>query len=158
MEEVDEVVNPLIGQKKAGKTIKMGADGTPTKLIDLRAEEKVVEILESAERPLTLVSEEIGRIKIGDGLSEVIFVVDPLDGTHNALKNIPAYGISLAVAEITDPNKVMTTNDIEMGFVKNFATGDIYQACKGQGASLNGKEIGTSSKTDITQATIGAYV
>lgn len=158
MEEVDETINPLIGQKKAGQTVKMGADGTPTKLIDLRAEEKVVEILESTERPLTLVSEEIGRIEIGNDPSEVIFVVDPLDGTHNALKNIPAYGISLAVAEITDPNKVMTTDDIEMGFVKNFATGDIYQAIKGEGATLNGREIKTSSRTDITQATIGAYI
>lgn len=158
MEEVDETINPLIGQKKAGQTVKMGADGTPTKLIDLRAEEKVVEILESTERPLTLVSEEIGRIEIGEGQSEVIFVVDPLDGTHNALKNIPAYGISLAVAEITDPDKVMTTDDIEMGFVKNFATGDIYQAIKGEGATLNGREIKTSSRTDITQATIGAYI
>ena len=158
MEEVDETINPLIGQKKAGQTVKMGADGTPTKLIDLRAEEKVVEILESTERPLTLVSEEIGRIEIGNDPSEVIFVVDPLDGTHNALKNIPAYGISLAVAEITDPDKVMTTDDIEMGFVKNFATGDIYQAIKGEGATLNGREIKTSSRTDITQATIGAYI
>lgn len=158
MEEVDETINPLIGQKKAGQTVKMGADGTPTKLIDLRAEEKVVEILESTERPLTLVSEEIGRIEIGNDPSEVIFVVDPLDGTHNALKNIPAYGISLAVAEITDPNKVMTTDDIEMGFVKNFATGDIYQAIKGEGATLKGREIKTSSQTDITHAAIGAYI
>lgn len=158
MEEVDEVTRPLVGEKKAGKTVKMGADGTPTKLIDLVAEEKVVEILESVNRPLTLVSEEIGRIEIGDGSSEVIFVVDPLDGTNNALRKIPAYGISLALAEINNSDKSMTIKDIEMGFVKNFATGDVYKAHKGFGASLNGKEIKTSSKTDIKASSIGAYI
>lgn len=158
MEEVDEVTRPLVGEKKAGQTVKMGADGTPTKLIDLVAEEKVVKILESVNRPLTLVSEEIGRIEIGDGASEVIFVVDPLDGTNNALRKIPAYGISLALSEINNSDKSMTIKDIEMGFVKNFATGDIYHAHKGFGASLNGKNIKTSSKTDISASSIGAYI
>ncbi|HEY0196491.1 MAG TPA: inositol monophosphatase family protein, partial [Methanobacterium sp.] len=91
MQEVSEAVTPLVGEEKSGEIVKMGADGTPTKLIDLVAEEKVVEVLESAERPLTLVSEEIGRIEIGTGSPEVVFVVDPLDGTNNAVKNIPAY-------------------------------------------------------------------
>ncbi len=158
MKEVDEVTKPLIGQKKAGQIIKMGADGTPTKLIDLIAEEKVVEILESANRPVILVSEEIGRIEIGNSSPEVVFVVDPLDGTSNAVKNIPAYGISLAIAEITDSNKSMTIEDIELGFVKNFATGDIYEAHKGDGAGLNGEKIQTSRKTDISQSSIGAYI
>lgn len=158
MEEAHKVVSPLIGQEKAGEIVKIGADGTPTKLIDLVAEEKVVEVLEGTERPLTLVSEEIGQFKIGDGTSEVVFVVDPLDGTSNAVKNIPAYGISLAVAEIKIKEESMTIDDIELGFVKNFATNDIYQAVKGKGASLNGEDISTSTKDDISLSSIGAYV
>jgi myo-inositol-1(or 4)-monophosphatase len=158
LNEVDEVVNPLIGDKKSGKTVKMGADGTPTKLIDLIAEEKVVEILEGVNRSLILVSEEIGRIKIGEGNPEVVFVVDPLDGTNNAIKNIPAYGISLAIADIQNQKESMNINDIKMGYVKNFATGDIYEAQKGNGARLNGGNIQSSSKTDITQASMGAYI
>ncbi len=158
MREVDQAITPLVGEKEAGEIVKMGADGTPTKLIDLVAEEKVVEILEGVERPLTLVSEEIGRINIGSGSPEVIFVVDPLDGTSNAVKNIPAYGISLAIAKINDMDRSMTIHDIEMGFVKNFATGDIYQAIKGGDASLNGQDITTSTLTDISRSSIGAYI
>lgn len=158
MEEVHEAINPLVGEKKADEIVKMGADGTPTKLIDLVAEEKAVEVLESAERPLTLVSEEIGRLEIGGSSSEAVFVVDPLDGTFNAVKNIPAYGISIAVAGITDPDRSMTMDDIELGFVKNFATGDIYQASKGGGASLNDEDIVNTSKKDISQSSIGAYI
>ena len=158
MREVHQAITPLVGEKEAGEIVKMGADGTPTKLIDLVAEEKVVEILEGVERPLTLVSEEIGRINIGSGSPEVIFVVDPLDGTSNAVKNIPAYGISLAIAKIDDMDRSMTIRDIEMGFVKNFATGDIYQAIKGEDASLNGQDITTSTLTDISRSSIGAYI
>lgn len=158
MEEVHEAISPLVGQVKAGETVKMGADGTPTKLIDLVAEEKVVEILESTEIPLTLVSEEIGRFKFGDDPSKVVFVVDPLDGTSNALKNIPAYGISLAVAEISNLEDSMTIKDVEMGFVKNFATDDIYEAVKGRGAILNGGNILTSKEDDISTSSIGAYI
>ncbi len=164
IEEAQEAVKPLVGRAEAGKVVKMGADGTPTKLIDIVAEEKVVEVLEYAERPVTLISEEIGRFKIGNGPSEAVFVVDPLDGTRNALKKIPAYGISIAVADplgisksVTDPDK-LTINDVEIGFVKNFATGDIYNAQKGKGAYLNGNKIRPSQKTDVSGSSIGAYI
>ncbi len=158
MEEVHEAISPLVGQNKAGETVKMGADGTPTKLIDLVAEEKVIEVLENTGKSLTLVSEEIGELKIGDGSSEVIFVVDPLDGTVNAVKNIPAYGISLAIGVISDDESSMTIDDLELGFVKNFANGDIYHAVKGGGANLNGEEILTSNRIDLSHSLIGAYV
>ena len=122
MKEAQEAVKPLVGLKEAGEVVKMGADGTPTKLIDILAEEKVVEVLEDAGRPITLVSEEIGELKIGKGPSEAVFVVDPLDGTRNAIKNIPAYGISIAVADpsgilnsVNDINE-LTIEDIELDF------------------------------------------
>jgi myo-inositol-1(or 4)-monophosphatase len=164
MEEANQVVKPLVGNPKSDKIVKMGADGTPTKFIDLVAEEKVIEILEESKRPVTLISEEIGEFKIGKGPSEAVFVVDPLDGTRNAIKNIPAYGISIAVADPTgasklaaDPSKLIIS-DVEMGFVKNFATGDIYSAKKGNGAFLNGIPIKPSQKNDVSGSSIGAYI
>ena len=100
-----------------------------------------------------MISEEIGEFKIGKGPSEAVFVVDPLDGTRNAIKNIPAYGISIAVADPKGASKFvskiqakLTISDIEIGFVKNFATGDIYNAQKGKGAWLNGKRIKPSAR------------
>jgi myo-inositol-1(or 4)-monophosphatase len=162
--EVHEVIKPIVGMEEGGKVIKMGADGTPTKYIDLVAEEKVIEILEGTERPITLISEEIGELKIGRGSSEAVFVVDPLDGTRNALKNIPAYGISIAVADPTGLSKSLedlhklTIGDIEIGFVKNFATDDIYTAQKGKGSRLNGQSIRPSSRKNVSGSSIGAYI
>ena len=162
--EVQEVVKPIVGTDEGGKIIKMGADGTPTKYIDLVAEDKVIEILERTQRPVTLISEEIGELKIGSGHSEAVFVVDPLDGTRNALKNIPAYGISVAVADpkglsnsLDDLHK-LTIGDIEIGFVKNFATEDIYSAQKGKGAWLNRQLIKPSPRRDVVGSSIGAYI
>jgi myo-inositol-1(or 4)-monophosphatase len=164
MVEAQEAVRPFVGTEKAAKVVKMGADGTPTKFIDLVAEDKVVEVLKDSERPVTLISEEIGEFKIGKGPSEAVFVVDPLDGTRNAIKNIPAYGISIAVADPTSasnnvkvPGK-LTISDIEIGFVKNFATDDIYNAQKGMGAWLNGKQVKPSTRRDVSGSSIGAYI
>jgi len=159
IDEVQKTISPMIGMKKSGETVKMGADGTPTKLIDEIAEEKVIEILKSTGRPITIVSEEIGELKIMDKPSEVIFVVDPLDGTFNALKNIPAYGISLAIVDASNKSlEELTLNDIEMGFVKNLANGDLYEAFKGNGAYLNQKKIIPSSEVNLKNSAIGIYI
>jgi len=153
---VEDAVKPLIGTSKAGKIVKMGADGTPSTLIDMVAEEKVTEILKTLEKSVFLISEEIGEIKIGKGPAEAILVVDPLDGTSNAVKNIPAYGISIAVADISP--KTTTLQDVTMGMVKNFATGDLYYGSKGGGAFLNSKRIQSSKRQDISSSSVGAYV
>jgi myo-inositol-1(or 4)-monophosphatase len=159
IEESQLAVTPLVGTKEAGEIVKMGADGTPTKYIDLVAENKVLEVLEGIERPLILVSEEIGEVKIGDGPSDVTLVVDPLDGTSNAVKNIPAYGISVAVAPIlSDLKGPLTIQDVQMGVVKNFATGDVYSAIKDEGSFMNNEKLVTSSKKDLSQSSLGAYV
>ncbi len=159
IEESQRAISPLIGSPEGGEIVKMGADGTPTTLIDQVAENKVMEVLKGVDRPLTLISEEIGEVRIGDGPSEAILVVDPLDGTSNAVKKIPAYGISVAVAPIPPDKKgPLTIQDIQMGVVKNYATDDIYSAVKGKGAFLNGNDLLPSLKQDLSQISLGAYV
>jgi myo-inositol-1(or 4)-monophosphatase len=45
-----------------------------------------------------------------------------------------------------------------LGMVKNYATGDLYSAVKGKGAYLNGKKLTPSSKNELSQVSLGAYV
>ncbi|BDZ70593.1 bifunctional fructose-bisphosphatase/inositol-phosphate phosphatase [Methanobacterium petrolearium] len=159
IKESQNAISPLIGSLEGSEIVKTGADGTPTMYIDIVAEKKVIEVLESIDKPLTLISEEIGQVNLGKGQPEVVMVVDPLDGTSNAVKNIPAYGISVAVAPIpTNQKGPLTVQDIQMGFVKNYATDDFYAAFKGQGALVNGKNPTPSSKQDLSQISLGAYV
>jgi myo-inositol-1(or 4)-monophosphatase len=156
--ESQKAISPLIGSEDGGEIVKIGADGTPTTLIDNLAEKRVMEVLGGVDRSLILISEEIGQVVVGNGQPEVIMVVDPLDGTSNAVKNIPAYGISVAVAPILDKKVPVTVKDIQVGIVKNYATGDIYSAFKGKGAFINGLNIKPSSKNDLSQVSLGAYV
>jgi myo-inositol-1(or 4)-monophosphatase len=156
--EVEKAISPFIGEKKSGENVKMGADGTPTKLIDQIAEEKVIEVLKNCGKTVILVSEEIGEVKIGEGDVEAIFIVDPLDGTVNAIKNIPAYAISIAIAFSNKSTHLTSINDVKMGFVKNLATGDVYEAIKGTGAYVNGENITPSSQEKVSGSSIGAYI
>ncbi|MCK9150933.1 inositol monophosphatase family protein [Methanobacterium alcaliphilum] len=176
-EQVGKAVSPLVGKKEADENIKMGADGTPSKLIDIVAEDEVIGVLESTSRPVTLISEEIGILNIGQSSDEnlneydlnsnsksessdkqIIFVVDPLDGTTNAVKRIPIYGISIAIAEYIPGPEKPSLNDVKMGFVKNFATGELYEAIKGRGAFLNGEKVYPSLENELNRSSMGAFI
>jgi myo-inositol-1(or 4)-monophosphatase len=186
-EQVEKAVSPLVGKKEAGEIIKMGADGTPSKLIDLVAEDEVIEVLLRSRRPVILISEEIGTIKINYSADEyidiealrnvqtqnseppeefyksspepqIIFVVDPLDGTSNAVKKIPAFGISVAVAEYIPGANLPSLSDVKMGFVKNFATGDFYESIEGRESSLNGERVFPSVQDKLNQSSMGAFI
>ena len=61
MEQVEKAISPLIGKPEAGTVVQIGADGTPSKLIDLIAEDEVItvvyqenlqEVIEEEKEPL----------------------------------------------------------------------------------------------------------
>ncbi len=118
-------------KKNLGKKISIGADGTPTLYIDKIAEEVALDII---GKEANVLSEEIGLI---DNEKEYTFILDPIDGTRNAIHGIPFYGISIAIGK-------KEINDVIYGIVKNIPTGDIYEAIKGEGAFLNGEKIKVS--------------
>lgn len=153
-EEVQKVVDPLAGTKKAGKFIKMGADGTPTVKIDAVAEKAAFEVLRGTGISMVILSEESGVVAIGDS-PEYICVLDPVDGTYNAVHGIPIYAISIAIA---DYKENASAKDIEFGLVMNLKTGDIFEAQKGKGASFNGKNISTSKDESLDESTFCIYM
>jgi NAD+ kinase len=179
IDEVEKVISLHKKDKSAGNFIKIGADGTPTKKIDEYAEGKVIEILKKADFYSYLISEEIGELILGNGIEkpmnmfsnhnnkerseilnklEFLFIVDPLDGTNNALKNIPTYGISIAIAKIKNNNIALTLEDIEVSFVKDLYSGDLIEAVKNQGAKINGELLKPSEETEISKITLGGYI
>ncbi|MCD7781281.1 MAG: bifunctional fructose-bisphosphatase/inositol-phosphate phosphatase [Methanosphaera sp.] len=138
---------------------KMGADGTPTHKIDEYAEKAALDMIESSGKSLIVISEEIGTLKVGDDMAEYVIVMDPLDGTSNAMKNIPCYGISLALAPISgDDLSNVTLEDIEVGYVKNFSISDVYRAVKGRGATKNDEKMNISSITRASDSTLCTYI
>lgn len=139
---------------------KIGADGTPTHKIDEYAEDTAINVIKNSNKSLILISEEIGTIKIGEDEAKTVLIMDPLDGTSNAMKNIPCYGISIAIAKIENGKNIseLTLGDIEIGFIKNFPTGDIYTAVKGKGATKNGKQMNISKISKVSESTLCTYI
>lgn len=159
-EKVEEAIRKARDDPLIGSVTKIGADGTPTHKIDEYAEEAAIKVLESTGKSLILISEEIGTIKIGDALAEAVIIMDPLDGTTNAMKNIPCYGISIAIAGISNDSELdrITLDDICIGFVKNFPTGDVYVAVKDTFARKNGETIKVSDVYRANEATLSTYI
>jgi myo-inositol-1(or 4)-monophosphatase len=121
---------------KASKTvIGVGASGDKTYHIDKLAEDIIINGLEESGEPLTIISEEMGTKEIRGGGRRVL--IDPIDGSRNAVSGIPFYCTSIAVA---DGN---TVGDIEMAYVLNLINGDEFRAEKGKGAFLNDEKIRT---------------
>lgn len=133
---------------KLGKTIGIGADGTPTSYIDKVAEDIAIKILTKSPVKVNLLSEEIGFIDFG---GRYLFVLDPVDGTRNASRGIPFYGVSLAIG-------TSRISDVEYGIVKNIPTGDLFTAEKHHGAFLNTMPIRVCempSKDILSSITLG---
>ena len=176
IKDVSMTIRPYVGKEESGVTVKIGADGTPTSLIDVIAEDTIINILKKAPVFSYLVSEEVGEIKIGKGtvntidLSEelqredlnedekakFIFLIDPIDGTTNAIREIPAYAISVAVANVSY-GRLSTLDDVELAFISNLANGSFFEAEKGNGCLLNNKKVQPSDIVDFGQLTLGGF-
>ena len=108
-----------------------GADGAPSARIDRTAEQAVLRVLEHEGAALNVLSEEAGYLDRG---GKATLVLDPIDGTHNALRGIPAYSISMAIGH-------ERLSDVQEALVRDLASGLTYYAAKGGGALLNSHPI-----------------
>jgi myo-inositol-1(or 4)-monophosphatase len=146
---IEKAVSGLIGKPEAGVTLRIGADGTPTEKIDEIAENAALRVLENDGRSMRIVSEELGEKIIG-GEPEFTFVLDPIDGTFNAVNNIPFFCVPIAIGGLD-------LSDIRSCCVKNLVNGDTYTAERGNGAFLNGKMIHVSDHSELSELSVISY-
>lgn len=132
---IADVVKEAIGKiptlEERGKDVEMGADGTPTSLIDKIAENTVLDYIARHHVPLNVLSEEIGYVDNG---AEETLVLDPIDGTSNAIAGVPMYTVSMAVGR-------KHLSDIHTAYLRNLATGETMWAEKGKGAFKDGQRM-----------------
>lgn len=83
----------------------------------------------------------------GGALADLLWVIDPLDGTQNFARGLAHFAISIAV---------VSAGRTEIGVVYNPATGEMFSARRGFGASLNGEPLAVRHATVPTDAVIDA--
>ncbi|WP_333655515.1 inositol monophosphatase family protein [Dissulfurispira sp.] len=124
----------------ASESIGKGAAGDKTFPIDKKAEDIIIGSLEALNEPLSIISEEAGLKEIKGGGKKIL--IDPIDGSKNAITGIPFYCSSIAVA---DKDNI---GSVSLAYVINLLTGDEFWAEKGKGAFFNGERIHTQ-KDDV---------
>jgi myo-inositol-1(or 4)-monophosphatase len=141
---VYDKVHPLIGTEEAVKKYERGAGGDISMHIDIVAENAIIKFIERSNIDLLLISEEVGEKYIGDKdnamKNQYKLIVDPIDGSSNAVRGVPFSSVSIAFAV---GNKIA---NIEKAVVIDLTTRDLYSAERGQGAFLNGNKISVSDR------------
>ncbi len=109
-------------------------------IADKTSETLIVEHIQSRFPQHSVFAEESGEF---NRESAYQWIIDPLDGTTNFIRNIPFYSISIAVKY---------QNQMLAGVVSNPPLNEVFTAIKGQGAFLNNKPIKISQQKDFSRA------
>ncbi|MGH9212663.1 MAG: inositol monophosphatase family protein [Acidimicrobiales bacterium] len=108
---------------------------------DLAADAAALKVLGGAD--VGVLSEESG---LHEPDRPVVVVVDPLDGSTNAARGIPWYGISLCAVDGDGPR---------VALVVDVPRGRRFQAVRGAGSSVDGVALRPSGCTRLGQAVVG---
>ena len=135
----------LIPGPELGKDIEMGADGTPTSEVDKVAENTVLDYIVRNNVPLNVLSEEIGYVDNG---FEDTLVLDPIDGTSNAIAGVPMYTVSMAVGK-------SRLSDVRYAYLRNVMTGESMPVDKGPGDPVSSGTVNQFGAFEIRAMKVG---
>jgi myo-inositol-1(or 4)-monophosphatase len=109
--------------------------------IDLVADSVAVEFLTRCG--MNVLSEESGHHINGGGITVII---DPVDGTHNAIRRLPWFATSLCAVD---------HDGAIAAVVLDLASGTLYDARRGAGARADGVPIQASTCERLSEAFVG---
>lgn len=107
---------------------------------DVASEKVILETIRSVFPDHSVLAEESGRTT-GDDRCQ--WIIDPLDGTTNFAHGLDLYAVSIAFA---------LSGEVVMGLVFSPASGELFAASKGKGATLNDRAVNVSQVRDISDS------
>ncbi len=107
--------------------------------MDLRSEEMIVRRIRSEFPDHRILAEEQGE----RGESSWKWIIDPLDGTTNYAHGYRFFCVSIALE---------ADGEVLLGAVYDPVTGELFEAAKGEPATLNGKVIGVSTERELGES------
>lgn len=108
--------------------------------LDLTADGPAIEVLTGAG--VGVLSEESGR---HHPEREITVVMDPVDGSTNASRQVPWYATSLCAVDADGPRAAL---------VVNLATGERFEAVRGRGARKDGEPIHVRSNAVLAKSIV----
>lgn len=109
---------------------------------DIASENAITQCLSEEYPKAKVLSEEVGEIS---GDEDLVFIVDPIDGTHNFIHQIPLYAISIGV---------YARQTLLAGMIHMPEFGEYLYAVRGQGAFRNGSPIACSDTSSLRSAMV----
>jgi fructose-1,6-bisphosphatase/inositol monophosphatase family enzyme len=110
-------------------------------LSDVAADEAALDVLQRAG--LGAMSEETG---LHDGDRAVVVVLDPVDGSTNASRDLPWYATSLCAVDREGARAALVVDQ---------AGGARFEALRGAGARVDGEPLRPSDATDLGESIVG---
>ena len=110
--------------------------------IDHMAERDIMETVRRMHPDHGFLCEESGR----SGGDELVWIIDPLDGTTNFLHGFPVFAVSIAVEY---------RGRLEHAVVYDPMRQELFTASRGDGAQLDGKRIRVSKQITLEGSLIG---
>jgi len=86
---------------------------------------------------------EEGGAQGAQSAKDLVWVVDPIDGSMNFLRGLPHYAVSLALVQGGEPL---------VGCVVDPVRGELFSAARGRGAQLNGKALQVAAPARLINA------
>src|SRR5690349_6515469 len=111
--------------------------------VDRAAEQAIIETVRKAYPGHGFLCEESGASAAD---AEVVWIIDPLDGTTNFIHGFPQYCVSLAVK---------SRGALAHAVVYDPLRNELFTASKGHGAYLNDRRIRVSKVTRLNEALVG---
>ncbi len=107
---------------------------------DIASEKIIIETIREKFPDHAILAEESG---FNEGKTECRWIIDPLDGTTNYAHGLGIHAVSIAFA---------LDGEIIVGVVLNPETGELFTACKGEGARLNGCPVNVSITEHVSDS------
>lgn len=115
--------------------------------VDRESEELIAEMLLAAEPNSAVLGEELtGDLSPGKHPSDLLWIVDPLDGTTNYLHHYPAYAVSIAA---------VVQGSIVAGAVYHIENRESFTAAAGHGAWNGSTRLRVSATSNPKHSLIG---
>lgn len=112
--------------------------------VDKAAEAVIIDTIKKAYPHHSILAEESGLSRSDD--EDIVWIIDPLDGTTNFLRGFPHFCISIALK---------AQGKVQHGVIYDPVRDELFSASRGQGAQVNGKRLRVSKMDKVEGSLLG---